>query len=82
MARRLRHRARRARLVATGEAPQDGALDAKHWPDGQRPAPLETSMPGIFAIGGARAGSVQRAAAAVRKGAAVAAQIHDRSAAA
>ncbi|HZH03249.1 MAG TPA: hypothetical protein VEY30_05645, partial [Myxococcaceae bacterium] len=39
-------------------------------------APLETSIPGVFAIGDARAGSVKRVAAAVGEGAAVVAQIH------
>jgi thioredoxin reductase (NADPH) len=38
--------------------------------------PLETSVPGIFAIGDVRAGSTKRVAAAVGEGAAVVAQIH------
>ncbi|MFD1952117.1 FAD-dependent oxidoreductase [Sphingomonas arantia] len=38
--------------------------------------PLETSMPGVFAIGDVRAGSTKRVAAAVGEGAAVVAQIH------
>jgi len=38
--------------------------------------PLETSMPGIFAIGDVRAGSTKRVAAAVGEGAAVVSQIH------
>jgi thioredoxin reductase (NADPH) len=38
--------------------------------------PLETSLPGVFAIGDARAGSTKRVAAAVGEGAAVIAQIH------
>lgn len=38
--------------------------------------PLETSLPGVFAIGDVRAGSVKRVAAAVGEGAAVVAQIH------
>jgi thioredoxin reductase (NADPH) len=42
-----------------------------------RPAlPLETSQPGVFAIGDVRAGSTKRVAAAVGEGAAVVAQIH------
>jgi thioredoxin reductase (NADPH) len=42
-----------------------------------RPAmPLETSWPGVFAIGDIRAGSTKRVAAAVGEGAAVVAQIH------
>ena len=38
--------------------------------------PLETSQPGVFAIGDVRAGSTKRVAAAVGEGAAVVAQIH------
>jgi thioredoxin reductase (NADPH) len=38
--------------------------------------PLETSIPGVFAIGDVRAGSTKRVAAAVGEGAAVVAQIH------
>lgn len=38
--------------------------------------PLETSQPGIFAIGDVRAGSTKRVAAAVGEGAAAVAQIH------
>ena len=37
---------------------------------------LETSVPGVFAIGDARSGSTKRVAAAVGEGAAVVAQIH------
>ena len=40
------------------------------------PLPLETSVPGVFAIGDVRAGSTKRVAAAVGEGAAVVAQIH------
>jgi thioredoxin reductase (NADPH) len=40
------------------------------------PLPLETSQPGVFAIGDVRAGSTKRVAAAVGEGAAVVAQIH------
>ncbi len=43
--------------------------------DGER-LPLETSCPGIFAIGDVRAGSTKRVAAAVGEGAAVITQIH------
>jgi len=41
-----------------------------------RGMPLETAMPGVFAIGDVRAGSTKRVAAAVGEGAAVVAQIH------
>jgi thioredoxin reductase (NADPH) len=43
--------------------------------------PLETSRPGVFAIGDVRAGSTKRVAAAVGEGAAVVAQIHSMFAA-
>lgn len=38
--------------------------------------PLETNVPGVFAIGDVRAGSVKRVGAAIGEGAAVVAQIH------
>ena len=44
--------------------------------NGYHPLPLETSVPGVFAIGDARAGSTKRVAAAVGEGAAVVAQVH------
>ena len=43
---------------------------------GKGSLPLETSMPGVFAIGDVRAGSTKRVAAAVGEGAAVVAQVH------
>jgi thioredoxin reductase (NADPH) len=43
--------------------------------------PLETSRPGVFAIGDVRSGSVKRVAAGVGEGAAVVAQIHQALAA-
>lgn len=43
---------------------------------GRGALPLETSQPGVFAIGDVRAGSTKRVAAAVGEGAAVVAQIH------
>ena len=47
------------------------------WPAfGRAPAPLETSIPGVFAVGDVRAGSTKRVAAAVGEGAAAVAQLH------
>jgi thioredoxin reductase (NADPH) len=43
---------------------------------GRSGQPLETNVPGVFAIGDVRAGSTKRVAAAVGEGAAVIAQIH------
>jgi thioredoxin reductase (NADPH) len=42
----------------------------------RKPMPLETSMPGVFAIGDVRAGSTKRVGAGIGEGAAVVAQIH------
>jgi thioredoxin reductase (NADPH) len=42
----------------------------------RRPLALETSQPGVFAIGDVRAGSVKRVSSAVGEGAAVVAQLH------
>jgi thioredoxin reductase (NADPH) len=56
-------------------SPASPARTARARPAG--PAlPLETSFPGVFAIGDVRAGSTKRIAAAVGEGAAVVAQIH------
>jgi thioredoxin reductase (NADPH) len=47
------------------------AADGRH-----EGSPLDTSMPGIFAIGDVRSGSIKRVASAVGEGAAVVARIH------
>ena len=54
-----------------------GANSTAEASDGRRSVlPLETSRPGVFAIGDVRAGSTKRVASAVGEGAAVVAQIH------
>jgi len=51
--------------------------DAPAWRNSKRrPAPLETSLPGIFAAGDVRSGSVKRCAAAVGEGGMAVAGIH------
>ena len=51
--------------------------DAPAWrTNKRRPAPLETSLPGIFAAGDVRSGSVKRCAAAVGEGGMAVAGIH------
>ncbi len=72
---RLRHR-RCVAVDAKGFVTTGAGFDARTC-DGNRPVlPLETSWPGVFAIGDVRAGSTKRVAAAVGEGAAVVAQIH------
>ncbi|MET0467446.1 MAG: FAD-dependent oxidoreductase [Aeromicrobium sp.] len=46
------------------------------WSDGLPPAPLETSVPGIFAAGDIRSGSMKRVASASGEGAGAVAQVH------
>ena len=59
-------------FVRTGEP-----RTAAPWPAfGRAPMPLETSVPGVFAIGDVRAGSTKRVAAAVGEGAQVVAALH------
>jgi thioredoxin reductase len=52
-------------------------LPAGHrWPSGRPPLPLETSLPGVFAAGDVRRGSVNRVASAVGEGAATIPLVH------
>ncbi len=53
-----------------------GKKFGKHGDGTRQPMPLETTMPGVFAVGDVRAGSTKRVAAAVGEGAAAVAQIH------
>ena len=46
------------------------------WPPGRPPLPLETSLPGVFAAGDVRQGSVKRIASAVGEGAAAIPLVH------
>jgi thioredoxin reductase (NADPH) len=51
-------------------------VDAKNWPLERAPHYLETSHPGVFAVGDVRSGSVKRVAAAVGEGAAAIQALH------
>jgi thioredoxin reductase (NADPH) len=46
------------------------------WPPGRPPLPLETSLPGVFAAGDVRQGSVKRVASAVGEGAVTIPLVH------
>ncbi|MDO8145836.1 FAD-dependent oxidoreductase [Isoptericola sp. 178] len=57
--------------VLTGrDVPRD------RWPDGRPPASLETTVPGVFAVGDVRSGSMKRVASAAGEGASVLPLIH------
>jgi thioredoxin reductase (NADPH) len=58
-------------FILTGrdlDAPEAGDLNPR-WPLSRRPQMLETSLPGVFAVGDVRAGNVKRVASAVGEGA-------------
>jgi thioredoxin reductase (NADPH) len=65
-------------FLLTGRDVQDGAL-AEH--NGNAPYFLETSRPGIFAVGDVRSGSIKRVASAVGEGSMAVRLVHDRLAA-
>ena len=46
------------------------------WPLARPPLPFETSMPGVFAVGDARHGSVKRVAGAVGEGSVAVGSVH------
>ena len=55
-------------FVVTGPDLSRDALEAAGWPLDRAPSHLETSCPGIFAVGDVRASSVKRVASAVGEG--------------
>jgi thioredoxin reductase (NADPH) len=54
-----------------------GADTGERWVQQRAPYPFETSMPGVFAAGDARHGSVKRVASAVGEGSIVIRQVHE-----
>ncbi len=61
-------------FILTGPDLPAGA--GHRWPPGRPPLPLETSLPGVFAAGDVRRGSVNRVASAVGEGAATIPLVH------
>ena len=63
-------------FIKTGPdlSPED--LATAHWPLARAPHLLETSLPGVFAIGDVRAGSLKRVASAVGEGSIAIAAVH------
>src|SRR3989440_11513154 len=55
-------------FVNNGADLHPNELEAAGWPLARRPELLETSRPGVFAVGDARSGSVKRVASAVGEG--------------
>jgi thioredoxin reductase (NADPH) len=55
-------------FIKTGPELTRGELDAARWPLERAPYLLETSTPGVFAVGDVRAGNIKRVASAVGEG--------------
>jgi thioredoxin reductase (NADPH) len=63
-------------FVRTGSDLRSEDLPASKWTNSRQPGFFETSIPGIFAVGDVRCGSVKRVAAAVGEGSACIQQVH------
>ena len=63
--------------VLTGQHLVQDAQPPRGWPLGRLPLPMETSMPGVFAVGDVRSGSVKRVASAVGAGAIAVQSAHE-----
>jgi thioredoxin reductase (NADPH) len=55
-------------FIKTGPILSPEDLSAAHWPLARAPYLLETSLPGVFAVGDVRGGSIKRVASAVGEG--------------
>jgi thioredoxin reductase (NADPH) len=69
-------RDRRGYVVTGSDLLQDGR-PPRGWPLGRPPLPMETSIPGVFAAGDVRYGSVKRVASAVGAGAIAVQSVHE-----
>jgi thioredoxin reductase (NADPH) len=65
-----------AGFIKTGSALSPEDLERAHWPLTRAPYLLETSRPGVFAVGDVRAGNVKRVASAVGEGSIAVSFIH------
>jgi thioredoxin reductase (NADPH) len=63
-------------FIKTGSELSSEDLAAAHWPLGRAPYLLETSLPGVFAVGDVRGGNLKRVASAVGEGSIAVAFVH------
>ena len=63
-------------FIKTGPELTDATLVAAGWPSDRPPYLLETSTPGVFAVGDVRSGNVKRVASAVGEGAVAVSLVH------
>ena len=69
-------RARREGIHQDRTGPVAGGFGAAKWPLARPPHLLETSLPGVFAVGDVRGGNVKRVASAVGEGSIAVAFVH------
>jgi len=62
--------------TSAGVSSSAGAVDG--WQLSREPLPLETNLPGLFAAGDVRSGSIKRCAAAIGEGSMAVALVHQR----
>ena len=67
-----------AGYVHTGTGLSSSAWALDGWPLSRPPLPLETNLPGLFAAGDVRSGSIKRCAAAIGEGSMAVALVHQR----
>jgi thioredoxin reductase (NADPH) len=63
-------------FIKTGADLSQDELTTAQWPLGRAPHLLETSVPGVFAVGDVRAGSLKRVASAVGEGSIAVSFVH------
>ena len=63
-------------FIKTGPDLSHDDLEAAHWPLTRPPHLLETSLPGVFAVGDVRGGNIKRVASAVGEGSIAVAFVH------
>ena len=63
-------------FILTGRDISREMLESFGWPSTNNPQSLETCLPGLFAVGDSRYGSIKRVASAVGEGAMAVSQVH------
>jgi thioredoxin reductase (NADPH) len=63
-------------FIKTGSELSHDDLAAAHWPLARAPFLLETSLPGVFAVGDVRGGNIKRVASAVGEGSIAVSFVH------